>query len=506
MDRLFIAMHVTPAYTELLLILKRLDRLGSIASFLGWDEAVNLPEKSFELRSEQMGIFVEIAHREATHPRIGELLAVMEDQRDQLSPEQAAVLRDARRDYDRLTKIPAEFAARRAKSQTAAYQAWVKARKDDDFACFRPYLEEQLGFAREEAAMMGARSAHDYWIDQHDPGMDNTTIERVFKELLPDLRAIVDTILAAPNQPDSSIFRKFPIAEQENFLREVVRSLGFDFDHGRLDSSVHPFCGGHSLDIRMTTRFDEDNPLDSLSSSIHETGHALYEQGLPDAYAGSALSSAVGMAFHESQSRLMENQIGRSRPFWQYWEPRYRECFAEQLKAIDSEAFYRALNKVSISPIRVDADEVTYNLHIMIRHELEKRLFEGSLTIKDMPGAWNETSARILGYTPRNNREGCLQDVHWSSGAFGYFPSYCLGNVLAAQLWYRIREDLPDLDHQIAVADFKPLLRWLREHIHSKGRRLLTLEFTREVTGAELSPKFLVRYLRERYLSLYTAS
>jgi carboxypeptidase Taq len=336
--------------------------------------------------------------------------------------------------------------------------------------------------------------------------MDCATIERLFSLLQPELQAILQKILACPDQPDTSIFRGFPVAEQEAFLREVVTAMGFDFQHGRIDTAVHPFCGGHPRDTRMTTRFDEDNPLDSLTSAMHETGHALYEQGLPDAYAGTALGESVGMAVHESQSRLWENQIGRSRQFWKYWEPRYRRAFPAQLEKVSSAELYRAINKVGLTPIRVDSDEVTYSLHIMIRFELEKRLFDGSLSTKDLPEAWNEASTRILGYTPKNNREGCLQDVHWSGGTFGYFPSYCLGNMLAAQLWYTLRKDLPDLDEQVEGAEFKPLLRWLRQNVHSRGRRFYTLEFTREVTGRELSPEFLVRYLKERYLPLYTAS
>jgi carboxypeptidase Taq len=499
-------MDTQTAFTELVASLKRLDRLASIGGILGWDESVNLPPASSGLRSEQQGLFTEIYHREATQPRFGELLATLEQDRAALSADQAAVLRDARRDYDRLTRIPAAFAARKASAQTASYQAWVEARKADNFALFQPHLKAQLDFAREEAGFLGAENAYDYWIDQFDPGMTRAVIEQLFDALLPDLKAILDGILNAPHQPDTSIFRGFPVDRQEAFLREVVAALGFDFERGRIDTAVHPFCGGHPQDTRMTTRFDADNPLDSLTSAIHETGHALYEQGLPDEWAGTALGHSVGMAVHESQSRMWENQVGRSRAFWKYWEPRYREAFPRQLDGIDSETLYRAINKVGVTPIRVDADEVTYNLHIMLRFDLEKRLFDGSLAPADLPQAWNAASARIVGYTPRSNREGCLQDIHWSHGLFGYFPSYCLGNILAAQLWYHLREQLPELDRDIERADFQPLLEWLRRHVHARGRRLYTLDFTRETTGAELSPSFLVRYLRERYLPLYSHS
>lgn len=499
-------MEANSAYNKLVTKLKRLDRIQSIGSLVGWDEQVNLPPNSSELRAEQRSVFTEIFHREASSPEIGDLISRVEECSDQLSPDQAAVLRDARKDYDRLTRIPAEFAASKAKAQSLSFQAWTKARKADDFAAFQPHLEEQLNFAREEAAILQADHPYNYWVDQYDPGMDCDTIDRLFATLQPELKSIVETVLACPDQPDTSIFRGFPIDAQDKFLREVVASMGFDFGRGRLDIAVHPFCGGHPQDTRMTTRFHVDNPLDSLSSSMHETGHALYEQGLPDEFAGTALGTAIGMAVHESQSRLWENQVGRSRYFWKFWEPKYRKAFPAQLQQVSSDTLYRAINKVGLTPIRVDADEVTYNLHIMIRFELERRLFDGSIATQDIPEAWNEASTRILGYTPRNDAEGCMQDVHWSEGMFGYFPSYCLGNIVAAQLWYTIRDQIPDLDQQFANGSYRPLLQWLRKNVHSRGRRVFTLDFTKAVTGKELSTKDLVRYLKERYLPLYTAS
>jgi carboxypeptidase Taq len=491
-------------YNKLLSELKRLDRLESIMGVVGWDEQVNMPTGSADLRGEQKAVYTEILHREASRPELGDLISRLEAEKANLDIPAQAVLRDARRDYDRITRIPASFAARKAQLETKAFQAWVEARKENDFGKFCPFLKEFLGMAREEAAFLDAPKPYDYWIDQFDPGMTEATITRLFNELQPELKSIVETVSAAPNQPDPSIFKGFPIDKQESFLREVVTDLGFDFQRGRLDTAVHPFCGGHGRDTRMTTRFSEDNPLDSLSSSVHETGHALYEQGLNDAFAGSALGESVGMAVHESQSRIWENQVGRSRAFWAYYEPKYREAFATQLANVDSETFYRTLNRVAITAIRVDADEVTYNLHIMLRYEMERRLIDGSLSPEDLPEAWNEASARIIGYTPKNNSEGCLQDVHWSGGMFGYFPSYCLGNLLAAQLWYRVLEDIPELEASFASGDFKPLLSWLREKVHQRGRLTLTQDFAREVTGTELSPSFLVRYLKERYLPLYS--
>jgi carboxypeptidase Taq len=491
-------------YSELLSQLKRLDRLNSIGGLLSWDETVFMPPESQPLRTEQLGFFSEILHRESSHPRIGELLTSLRT--ETLDPEADTVVKEAQKEYDRLTKIPAEFASRRAQAQSRGYKLWVKARQEDRFEDFQPALEEHLALAKVEAGYLEHPTPYDYWIDRFDPGMTRAVIEPIFSSLKSRLKSILETIQKAPDQPDASIFKGFPVDQQETFLKEVVAAMGFDFSRGRIDSTVHPFCGGHPLDTRMTTRFDENNPLDSLTSAIHETGHGLYQQGLPDEYAGTALGSPVGMAVHESQSRIMENQIARSRAFWQYWEPKYRELFPTQLQNVSSEQLYRAINKVDLTPIRVDADEVTYNLHIILRFEVEKGLFDGSIEPRHLPQAWADLSQTILGFQPANNRLGCLQDVHWSHGLFGYFPSYTLGNVLAAQLWYKIRSDIPDLDAQIAANDYTAFLNWLRTRVHCHGRRFDTVTFARTVIGQDLGPDALLQYLEDRYLSLYTAS
>jgi carboxypeptidase Taq len=283
----------------------------------------------------------------------------------------------------------------------------------------------------------------------------------------------------------------------------VTEKIGFDYTRGRIDVSLHPFCSGTGADIRMTTRFDADHPLDSLFSSIHETGHGLYEQGLAADQHHTALGQAAGMGAHESQSRLWENQVARSRGFWKFFEPKFRAAFPAQLAPVTSEELYRAINAVAPTLIRVDADEVTYNLHVILRFELEKKLFSGALAVRDLPAAWNAASRDLLGLAPSHDREGVLQDVHWSDGAFGYFPSYCLGNMIAAQLWYRALSLRPQLEEDFARGDFTWLLGWLRATIHAAGKRHDTLALIRHATGAELSPQWLLRYLRERYGALY---
>jgi carboxypeptidase Taq len=514
-------MTAESAYAELVARLKRVHVLSTVNGLLGWDEQVNLPPDSADLRAEQLALVAELQHTAATDPRIGELLVELEG-RDgppgrpgkgtagpavppyRLTADQQVVLKHARRDYDRVTKLPPEFVREKARHSSQAFHAWAECKPKADFAGFAPFLQKHLELARQEAAYLGyAAAPYDCMIDWHDPGMTAAVIERLFAELKESLVPLRREIVSSPVKPRTDIFRGFPVETQRAFLHAVTERLGFNYRRGRIDVSLHPFCEGSAADIRMTTRFDENNPLDSLFSSIHEAGHGLYEQGTRLEHQGTALGQAVGMAVHESQSRLWENQVARSRPFWHCFEPRFREAFPEQLRTISSDDLYLAINAVEPTLIRVDADEVTYNLHIVLRFELEKRLFAGTLAVADLPAAWNALARELLGLTPPSDREGVLQDVHWSGGMFGYFPSYCLGNMMAAQLWYKVRGDLPGLEDDFARGDFSHLLGWLRRNIHEQGKRHDTQELVRVVTGEPLTPKHLLRYLRERYLPLY---
>ncbi|HEY1111765.1 MAG TPA: carboxypeptidase M32, partial [Opitutaceae bacterium] len=369
---------------------------------------------------------------------------------------------------------------------------------------------QNLEFAQREAANLGKGDApYDYALDKHDPGLTAAAVDRLFGELKRDLVPLMQRIVASPAaaraREVAARLKGFPVEAQRTFLREVTEKLGFDYTRGRIDVSLHPFCSGTGSDVRMTTRYHADNPLDALFSSIHETGHGLYEQGLPAEHLGTALGINAGMAVHESQSRLWENQVARSHGFWTYFEPRWRELFAAQTRGVSSEELYLAVNAVEPTLIRVDADEVTYNLHIVLRFEIEKKLFSGELAVRDLPAAWRKASQELVGLVPADDRTGVLQDVHWSDGAFGYFPSYCLGNMIAAQLWARVRALRPQLEEEFARGDFTWLLGWLRENIHTQARRYGTLELVRRVTGEELSPRHLVAYLQERYGTLYRA-
>jgi carboxypeptidase Taq len=497
-------MTTEAAYTELVSKLKRAHVLGTVNGLLGWDEQVNLPPDSADLRSEQLALLAELHHAAASDPRVGELLAQLEGRGGELTPDQAVVVKIARRDYDRLTKLPAEFVREKARHSSKAFHAWAECKGTSNFAGYAPFIQKHLDLAKQEAAYLGyAAAPYDYMIDRNDPGMTAAGIERLFGELQAGLVPLMREIVSSPVKARPEIFHGFPAEKQRAFLREVTERLGFNYRRGRIDVSLHPFCEGSGADVRMTTRFHEDYPLSSLFGAIHETGHGLYDQGTRLEHQGTALGQPVGMAVHESQSRLWENQVARGRAFWRFFERRFRATFPKQLRAVSSDELYLAVNAVRPTLIRVEADEVTYNLHIVLRFEVEQRLFAGTLAVADLPAAWNQRAQELLGLAPPNDREGVLQDVHWSGGMFGYFPSYCLGNMMAAQLWYRALADLPGVEEDFARGDFSQLLGWLRRHVHEQGRRHDTQELVRVITGEPLTPKPLLRYLRERYLPLY---
>jgi len=499
-------MSTDPIYAELTTRLRHNHLLDSVGQLLGWDEQVNLPAGSAGFRAEQQAALAKTQHEAAGHPRLGAMLAELDTQAGRLGPDEATVIRQARKDYDRATRLPEEFVRERALQSSRGYHAWAKARAENNFAAFAPMLEKNLELVKREAGYLGwAGREYDYMIDLHDPGMSAAVIAGLFAELRAGLVPLVRQIAASPVRPRADLLRGFPVEGQRAFLREVTEKLGFDYGRGRIDVSLHPFCSGTGADIRMTTRFNPDEPLDSLFSSIHETGHGLYEQGLPAAHHGTALGMNAGMGVHESQSRLWENQVGRSRGFWKFFEPRFRELFPQQTAGVSVEELYLAINAVAPTLIRVDADEVTYNLHIILRFEIEQRLFAGTLAVRDLPAAWNAAARELLGLTPDSDRMGVLQDVHWSYGAFGYFPSYCLGNMMAAQLWHRALALRPELEADFARGDFSWLLDWLRREVHAAGRRHEMPELVRRVTGEALSPQPLLRYLHGRYGVLYPA-
>lgn len=504
----------SPAYAELLRRLRRVHTLGSVSGLLGWDEQVNLPPGATAQRGEQAALLAELAHAESSAPALGEAVVacehalaappVAEDPAG--TTEARVVVAAARRDYDRATKLPGELVAEKARLSSEAYHAWAAARAARDFGAFAPYLEKHLALARREAELLGyGDRPYDLAIDRHDPGLDAARIDALFAELraglVPLVRRIDAKAAAAHARGETpAALRGFDVEAQRRLVREVTAKLGFDYERGRIDVSLHPFCEGSGDDVRLTTRFKADEPLDAFYSSIHEAGHGMYEQGLPREHAGTALGVAAGMAVHESQSRLWENQVARSRAFWRWVEPAMRAAFPGPLAGVSGDQLHAAANAVEPGGmIRVDADEAHYNLHILLRFELEKRLFAGSLAVADLPVAWDALSEELLGRRPAHAGEGVLQDVHWSGGAFGYFPSYTLGNMIAAQLWDAARAKLPGLEDDFARGDFGRLLGWLRTEVHAHGRREDAFALTLRVTGEPLGPRALLAYLEERY-------
>ena len=481
--------------------------LGSVAGHLGWDEQVNLPPGAAGQRGEQMALLAELAHAEGTAKELGAALAACEAAPEgALDADARVVVAAARRDYDRATKLPAELVAEKARLSSEAYHAWASARAARDFPVFAPFLEKHLALARREAELLGyGERPYDLAIDKHDPGLTAAQVDKLFGELrdglVPFARRIDAKVEAARARGEIPVQLKgFDVAAQRELVRRVTGRLGFDYERGRIDVSLHPFCEGSGDDVRLTTRFDADNPLDALYSSIHEAGHGMYEQGLPREHAGTALAQAAGMAVHESQSRLWENQVARSRAFWRWLEPELRAAFPGPLSGVSVQQLHAAANAVEPGGmIRVDADEVHYNLHILLRFDLEKRLFAGTLKVAELPEAWNALAEDFFGRRPEHAGEGVLQDVHWSGGAFGYFPSYTLGNMIAAQLWASAQARLPGLEARFEKGEFGSLLGWLRDEVHAKGRREDAFALTRRVTGAELGAKALLAYLEERY-------
>jgi carboxypeptidase Taq len=416
-------------------------------------------------------------------------------------------VREAKRTYERQRKLPSSLVEALTKTAVLGQQAWAEARSKSDYSLFRPWLEKTLDLKRQEADCVGSASGerYDALLDEYEPGETAAGILRTFSALRPPLVELVKSIGESKRQaPVEILARHYPAAAQERLAREAAAAVGFDFEGGRLDTSVHPFCTTLGPgDTRMTTRYDEHNFGDAFFSVLHETGHALYGQGLPAEHFGTPRGEYVSLGIHESQSRLWENLVGRSRSFWRWAMPKARAAFPEALAGVSDDDWYFANNDVRPSLIRTDADEATYNLHVMLRFELEQALLNGDVSPADLPAAWNAAMRDYLGLTPPDDARGCLQDIHWSGGAIGYFPTYTLGNLYAAQFFEAARRDLGDLDAQFAAGEFKPLLDWLRRNVHVHGKRYSGPQLAERATGAPLSAEPLLRHLRGKAKELY---
>jgi carboxypeptidase Taq len=403
-------------------------------------------------------------------------------------------------------KLPADLVEEMARTRTVAQEVWAQARAANDFPTFAPWLEKTLELTRRAAEYLGYKDRlYDALLDQYEPGTTTAQVEAMFGELKPGLVSLVRKIVERGTPIDDAVlYREYDTDRQRQLSERLVASLGYDFTRGRQDPTVHPFCTSFSRDdVRITTRFDPCFIAQALLASAHEAGHALYEQGFPPQFERTPLRAGASMGVHESQSRLWENLVCRSRGFWRHFFPQVKDSFPKTLADTDAESFWRALCKVSPSLIRVEADEVTYNLHVLLRFELENDLLEGRLSVADAPAAWNARMQEYLGLTPPDNARGVLQDIHWSIGIFGYFPTYSIGNLLSVQLWEKAVSDIPAIPDQIARGEFAPLLGWLRENVHRHGRRYLPNELVQRVTGEPLQSGPYLRYLTEKYSELY---
>jgi carboxypeptidase Taq len=495
--------------------LRALDReirlLTHSMGLLTWDQETYMPEAGIHERSEQLAFMEGLIHRRIIAPDMGELLEELGSTDEQpfgdpsLAPRDRALLRQLRRAYGRASKLPENLVTRLARTVSRAQATWQRARSHSDYDSFAPVLEEIVDLQIEMAERIGYEEhPYDALLDGFEPWMKTSAVERVLAELERELVPLVRALSDAPQPPAPIQAANVSVATQKRFAEEVLRQMGYDFDRGRLDTSAHPFTMALGRDdVRISARFSPRTPLAGLFGCLHEGGHALYELGIPEDLQMTVLGEAASLGIHESQSRLWENMIGHSRAFWTYFFPRLRDYFPKPLSGIDVEQFYRMLNRVEPSLIRIEADEVTYDLHIILRFNLERRIVTRDLAVRDLPDAWREESRRLLGVTPHRDRDGVLQDIHWSTGGFGYFPTYTLGNLYAAQFMHALRRDIVDVDDTLARGDLKVVLQWLRRNIHGRGSTMTAEELCNDVTGEYLNPQYFISYLRGKYGELY---
>ncbi len=496
-------MALTP-YQQLEQEFRRLHAFRSAASILRWDSAVMMPRGSSDLRGEQLAALETESHALLTSPRVSRLIARAEANSAGLEDWQSANLREMRRERDHAIATPQNLVSRLAKATARAEVKWVEAKQKSDFAIFAPHLEEVVNLLRDKAALLGKAlnlDPYDALVDEFSPGMTSAEIDAIFTTLGRRLPGLIQEVIELQAQrPPLEITGRYTPSRQRQLAVEVMKTIGFPFDRGRLDESEHPFTGGVPGDIRITTRFSATDPLTGLMGILHETGHAMYDVGLPEAWRGQPVGRDRGMALQESQSLLLEMLIGRNRPFLRYIAPLLHKVFGASGPEWEVENLYRLLIRVRRSLIRVDADEVTYPVHIIMRYELENEILKGELKVKDLPEAWNTRIQDRLGVRPANDAEGCLQDVHWAVGSFGYFPSYAMGAVIAGQLYESLRADRPELDDELAAGQFGGLFDWLRQNVHSVAATVSMPELIRNATGKPLSAAAWLRYVEGKYL------
>jgi carboxypeptidase Taq len=499
-------MDAQAAYAELIRRVREESLLTSCEALLEWDEETYMPPGGVENRSDQLALIAGLLHERGTDPRVGELLLQLEGSElldDPRSP--AAVnVRELRREYDRYIKVPRRLVEDVARTTALAQTAWVGARSRSDFSLFRPWLEKIVALKRAEAECVGyAREPYDALIEDHEPGMTSHIVGRLFQALQRELVPLAARIRDVA-RPTRRLRTAFPVERQRSFGEAVAVALGFDATRGRFDLGVHPCCTAIGPgDCRLVLRFDAYDFAGGLLTILHEVGHGLYEQGLDPEHYGTPAGETASVGMDESQARLWENRVGRSRGFWQHFYPEARRLFSDALDGLHLDQFLTTVNRVEPSLIRVNADEVTYNLHVLVRFELERALISGDLEARDVPAAWNEGYRRYLGIVPTDDREGCMQDGHWADGLIGYFPTYTLGDVFAAQLFARAESELGSLEQQFARGEFAELVRWLGRNVYKEGGRYPSAKLIELVTGAPPNHRPLVDALRTKYSRLY---
>ncbi len=493
---------------ELKARLLEVNDLGSAAAVLRWDQATYMPPGGAGARGRQLATLGRLAHEKFTDAALGRLLDALERETRDLprDADDVSLVRVTRREYERSVRVPAAFVSEMSEHDAHSYQVWTEARPANDFARMRPLLEQTLDLSRRLAGFFpGYESIADPLIDYSDPGLKAAAVRLLFAELRERLVPLVRAITAQPPADDSCLRQHAPEADQLAFGLGVIRRYGFDLERGRQDKTHHPFMTKFSLgDVRITTRVREDDLTDALFSTLHECGHALYEQGIRHEYDGTPLAEGASAGVHESQSRLWENLVGRSRGFWEHFYPRLQASFPAQLATVPLETFYRAINRVARSLIRTDADEVTYNLHVMLRFDLELDLLEGRLEVKDLPDAWRTRMMTDLGLSPPDDRDGALQDVHWYAGLIGgQFQGYTIGNILSAQFFAAATRAHPAIPGEIARGEFGALHAWLRENVYQHGAKFTADELVERATGSPMSIEPYLDYLWRKYQPLY---
>ncbi|MCG3127091.1 MAG: Thermostable carboxypeptidase 1 [Phycisphaerae bacterium] len=493
-------------YSQFVNHVRDIHRAQAIESVLEWDQETCMPRRGAAERAEQLALIAGIVHDRRTSDEFGGMIQRLAGS-DAAGQDHVAAtnIREMKRQYERAVRIPRQLVQELARTVALAKGAWVEAKRDSDFAKFAPHVERLLDLKRQVADLVGwGEERYDALMDEYEPGATSAAIQRVFDQLRAELVPFIQSLGRAPRQPDRSLLaRHCPQAAQAELSRRFAAAIGFNFDAGRIDVSAHPFCSGTSPhDVRLTTRYREDYFPSALFGTLHEAGHGMYEQGLDPAHVGTPMGWAVSLGIHESQSLMWENMVGRSRPFWEHFYPDLQTAFPA-MKDVPLDAFYFAVNAVTPSFIRVEADEATYNLHIVLRFGLERQMIAGTLAVRDIPDAWNAGMRDLLGVTPTSDAVGCLQDIHWSQGTFGYFPTYALGKLYAAQFFAAARRAMPDLDGTFRRGDFGPLLDWLRSNIHRHGQRYRAHELVKVVTGAELSHRPFMDYLAGKFRPLY---